>query len=168
LQMRSDTEEMTINDLRDQAGTPHVLFEALHKEYRFTVDICAVRHNAKLPTYVTPEQDALSGIGSWVGERVWCNPPFRDIPPWLDMAWRPELVAYLLPVRSDRLWWQAWKGYSECHYFVGEKPHRRPQFVPPPGVKYSSNPMSLCLFLFGVGVKPGLECYRSGLTGERI
>jgi hypothetical protein len=152
--------------LRNEAGTPWEVFETLHREYRFTIDICATAENAKLPRYLTIEDDALTT--DWSGERVWCNPPYRDIPPWLFHATEPELVAYLLPVRSDRRWWRAVKPRFECHYFEGEKPHRRMEFIPPPGIVYSSNPMCMCLLLFGEGTTPGLECFRSGLTGERL
>jgi len=80
----------------------------------------------------------------------------------------PTFIAYLLPVRADRLWWKEHKPLAEVHYFVGEKPHRRLQFEAPPGVKYSSNPDSNVLLLFGEGAVPGLEVWRSGLTGERL
>lgn len=23
----------------------------------------------------------------WTGERIWCNPPFSDIAPWIRKAW---------------------------------------------------------------------------------
>ncbi len=154
------------SELRNEAGTPQHIFDVLHQEYRFTVDACASEHNAKLPAYLTQEDDALST--SWEVERVWCNPPFNDIYAWLEHHHEPAFVAYLLPVRSDRLWWKFRKPWGECHYFVGEKPHQRIQFVAPPGVKYSSNPGSNCLFLFGEGCTPGLEVWRSGRTGERL
>lgn len=151
---------------RQEAGTPRHIFEVLHAEYGFTIDVCASDLNHKLPTYLTREDDCLSC--SWAGERAWCNPTFDNIPPFLAHAEEPELVCYLLPVRADREWWRRWKPLAECHYFIGEKPHKRLQFEPPPGVEYSSNSMSNCLFLFGDGTTPGLELYRSGLTGERL
>lgn len=46
----------------------------------------------------------------WEG-RVWCNPPYSDIAPWVVKAWRaaPEcdVIAMLLPAnRTDQPWWQ--------------------------------------------------------------
>lgn len=50
----------------------------------------------------------------WFG-RVWCNPPFSDIEPWVEKAWTemahrpagPVLVAMLLPAsRTEQGWWQ--------------------------------------------------------------
>lgn len=155
-----------MSDLRNEAGTPQHLFDVWRREYRFDVDICAVLHNTKLPIFLTPEYDAL-GM-DWAGLRPWCNAPFRNIAPWLAHSHEPIFVAYLLPARTDRIWWQQYKPLAECHYIVGQTPHCRPQFVPPPGVKYSSNPMSLVLFLFGEGATPGQERWRSGRTGELL
>lgn len=152
--------------LRNEAGTPPDLFLTLHSEYLFTVDLCAVAHNHKLSDYLSPEDDALSLY--WGGERGWCNPPYADIPAWLAKAYEPNFIAYLLPARTGRRWWQEWKPRAECHYFVGEKPERRIQFLPPPGVKYPSNPDCNVLFLFGEGTTPGLEVWRSGRTGRRL
>ena len=155
-----------MSELRNEAGTPWEIFETLHREYRFDVDICAKEHNAKLESYFTPEDNSLSL--HWGGLRVWCNPPFASIPPWLEHAGEGIFTAYFLPARSDREWWREWKPRAECHYLIGEKPHKRPQFIPPPGITYSSNSMCLCLFLFGEGCTPGEERYRSGMTGERL
>jgi site-specific DNA-methyltransferase (adenine-specific) len=151
---------------RQEAGTPRPLFAVLHSEYGFTVDVCALPHNAKLPVYLTPEDDSLSA--SWAGERAWCNSPYDNIPAWLDHALEPIVAVYLLPVRTDREWWRRWKPLAEVHYFVGEKPHKRLQFEAPPGIKYSSNPDCNCLFCFGKGFTPTRERWRSGATGELL
>lgn len=49
---------------------------------------------------------------SWFG-RVWCNPPFSNIAPWVQKAWRAmadrdcSLVAMLLPAnRTEQPWFQ--------------------------------------------------------------
>jgi len=154
------------SELRNEAGTPRQIFETLHAEYGFTVDVCASEWNHKLVPYITKEDDAL-GM-HWGGTRAWCNNPFNDIPPWLAHANEPDFVAFLEPVRSDRIWWMRYKPLAEVHYFVGEKPHRRPQFEPPPGVTYPSNPFCIALMLFGDMATPGVEAYRCGITGERI
>jgi len=154
-------------DARQLAGTPRGLFEELHREYEFTVDVCACPFNAKLDRYVVREDNALDLSWAWPTERVFCNPPYIIIPPWLEKRHEPELAAYLLPARTDRLWWRL-KVEGECHYFVGEKPETRVQFEPPPGVEYSSNPDCSVLLLFGKGIVPGGEAWRSGKTGKRL
>lgn len=156
--------EKGVEPARQQAGTPQPIFDVLHAEYRFTIDVCACAWNAKLPRYVDRETDALTA--DWSGERAWCNNPYDDIPAWLAHALEPEIAVYLLPARTDRIWWLEWKPRAEVHWFVGQAPHRRLQFDAPPGVKYSSNPDCNALFCFGEGFEPGRERWRSGLTGE--
>lgn len=157
---------MERGELRQCAGTPKYLFRRLHEEYRFDIDICANEFNAKLPVWVGEEENSL--FYTWEGYRVWCNPPYNKIPYWLYKCQEPEFIAYLLPVRADRIWWMRFKPMAECHYFVGESPHQRVQFVPPPGIKYSANNGANVLLLFGKDTEPGKEVWRSGRTGERI
>lgn len=90
----------------DRATTPEV-FDPLHQRYGFTIDVAAEPHNAKLPRFYTPEQDGLEQ--SWAGERVWCNPPYSAIGPWVEKAneQEAELVVMLLPAnRTEQGWWQ--------------------------------------------------------------
>lgn len=90
----------------DRATTPET-FGPLHQRFRFTLDVAALSHNAKLSRYFTPEQDGLAQ--SWAGERVWCNPPYSSIEPWVEKAWTSgaDLVAMLLPAnRTEQGWWQ--------------------------------------------------------------
>jgi len=154
---------------RNEAGTPAALFRVLHEEYKFTVDVCASPHNAKLPGYWSVEDNGLAM--PWEGHRVWCNPPYRDITPWVNRGPEAELAVFLLPSRTDRFWWMRWKPLVECHYFVGEKPERRIQFVRPPGVppeEWKSNSMSNVLFVVGAEAIPGKEVWRSGIDGRRL
>lgn len=154
---------------RQEAGTPRRIFDVLHREYRFTIDVCAVEHNAKLPLFWSPADDALTR--NWGGVRAWCNPEFGDIAPWLEHALEPELACYLLPAdRTGREWWRIHKPRAEVHYFRSEgDDHCRIEYVPPPGVVYKNKcGFESCLFLFGLGMQPGLEIWRSGRTGERL
>ena len=155
-----------MSEERNEAGTPRALFDRLNAEYAFTIDVAAVAWNAKLPRYLTPADDALSC--HWRGERAYINPPFKNIPPFLAHALEPDLAVFLLPVRSDREWWRRFKPLAEVHYFVGEAPHARVQYEPPPGIKYSSNATCDCLLCFGGSFTPGRELWRSGRTGELL
>jgi phage N-6-adenine-methyltransferase len=90
----------------DRATAPEV-FDPLHERFGFTIDVAAQPHNAKLPRYFTPEDDGL--VQSWCGERVWCNPPYSHIEPWVAKAHRSnaELVVMLVPAnRTEQGWWQ--------------------------------------------------------------
>ncbi len=91
----------------DDRTTPDAEFSCFHKQYRFTIDAAASHHNARLPRYWTIADDGLSQ--SWEGERVWCNPPFSNIEPWVVKAWNSDadLVVMLLPAnRTEQTWWQ--------------------------------------------------------------
>lgn len=70
------------NDDVDDRRTPDELWLPLHDEFRFTLDAAARPWNSKTPRHCT---DGLSE--SWAGERVWCNPPFSDVRPWVEKAW---------------------------------------------------------------------------------
>lgn len=91
----------------DDRATNPALFAALHDEFNFTLDACATAQNAKLPRFVTPEQDGLKA--DWTLERVYCNPPFSNIRPWIEKAHRSNspLIVLLLPNnRCEQPWWQ--------------------------------------------------------------
>lgn len=61
--------------------------------------------------WYTIDEDGLKQ--PWIG-RVWCNPPYSDIEPWVKRAWhetsitqRASVVAMLLPCnRTEQPWWQ--------------------------------------------------------------
>jgi phage N-6-adenine-methyltransferase len=83
------------------------VFAPLHERFRFTLDVAALPHNAKLERHFTPDDNGLAQ--SWAGERVWCNPPYSSIEPWVAKAWTAaaELVVMLLPAnRTEQGWWQ--------------------------------------------------------------
>ena len=97
----------------DDRGTDPGLFVELNARFGFTIDVAAAAHNAKCDRYYDLESDGLSQ--SWYGERVWCNPPYSSIEPWLAKAWAdwgewaatPQLVVMLLPAnRTEQGWWQ--------------------------------------------------------------
>lgn len=97
----------------DDRGTEPAFFNVLNRRFRFTVDVAALPHNAKLPRYFTPEQDGLAQ--SWAGERVWCNPPYSNLDAWVSKAAHEfvvepeaELIVMLLPAnRTEQAWWQS-------------------------------------------------------------
>jgi phage N-6-adenine-methyltransferase len=106
----------------DDRALPPKDFAALNERFRFSIDVAASVENAKLPRFITAEQDALKQ--SWAGERVYCNPPYSSIEPWCEKAhseWRSvgpsptgavrippaELIVMLLPAnRTEQGWWQ--------------------------------------------------------------
>jgi phage N-6-adenine-methyltransferase len=94
-------------DTVDDRGTEPAFFDMLHRRFGFTIDVAASPENAKLPRFYTRDDDGLAQ--SWTGERVWCNPPFSNVEPWVAKARGSgaELVVMLLPAnRTEQVWWQ--------------------------------------------------------------
>lgn len=105
---RNHPQQAADPDVDDRAITP-ADFAPLAARFGFTVDAAATAHNARLPTYLTPADNALEL--PWAG-RIWCNPPYSDIGPWVAKAWVEhrrgvELIVLLLPAnRTEQKWWQ--------------------------------------------------------------
>ena len=97
-----------IDHVDDRETHPEV-FDPLNARFHLTLDAAAAPHNAKCARYFTLNENGLTQ--SWAGERVWCNPPYSDIRPWVQKAWdewpEPELIVMLLPAnRAEQAWWQ--------------------------------------------------------------
>ena len=54
--------------------TPQPFFDALHKEFNFSLHPCASTANAKAAIYFTKEQNGLAQ--DWGTHTVFCNPPY--------------------------------------------------------------------------------------------
>lgn len=70
----------------DDRVTPVEVFRPLDERFGpFTVDVAASRANAKCGRYYDRATDGLAQ--QWASERVWCNPPYSAIRPWVEKAW---------------------------------------------------------------------------------
>jgi site-specific DNA-methyltransferase (adenine-specific) len=104
-------------------ATPQALFDRLNRIFQFTLDPACTPENAKCAKYYTAKDNGLAQ--SWLGERVFLNPPYsREIVQWVAKA-REEadqgaLVVGLLPARTDTRWWHEHvQGHAEIHFFAG-------------------------------------------------
>lgn len=91
---------------RTEWGTPAAVFDALHREFAFTIDAAASADNAKCERFWTRDTDGARQ--SWRGERVFCNPPYgREIRPFVARAARGEaaVAVLLIPACVDTAWW---------------------------------------------------------------
>lgn len=91
----------------DDRALPESDFEPLQRRFEFSIDVAASADNTKLPKFFTATDNGL--LKSWKGERVYCNPPYSRIRPWVEKAWSEstELVVMLLPAnRTEQTWWQ--------------------------------------------------------------
>lgn len=88
----------------DSWATPRAFFDPLDKEFAFTVDAAASHGNAKCDRFWTPAEDGLAQ--DWAGERVWCNPPYSSIRPWIQKGayFDAEISVFLLPARVGSDW----------------------------------------------------------------
>jgi phage N-6-adenine-methyltransferase len=131
-------------------------FGPLHERFRFTIDVAAAPHNAKLSRYWTRHDDALSQ--PWAGERVWCNPPYSEIGRWVEYAWSQpaDLIVMLLPAnRTEQQWWQQWvEPYHRrrdpsftVEFLPGRMRFDRPGAVI--GPKGDRPPFGCCLLIWG-------------------
>lgn len=103
---RNHPQQRTRDDVDDRAIT-WADFIPLHVRFGFTIDAAAAPHNARLGRYWTYRDNAL--LQCWDGERIWCNPPYSNIEPWVCKAWDcgAELVVMLVPAnRTEQGWWQ--------------------------------------------------------------
>lgn len=84
------------------------------------LDVAADAESHLADTWFGIEHDGLTR--KWFG-RVWCNPPYSSIEPWVRKAWvevakgNVDVVAMLLPAtRTEQPWWQE---CVEAHRDVG-------------------------------------------------
>lgn len=92
----------------EEWSTPKDFFLKLNHEFRFTLDPCASRWNAKCRRFFTKKQNGL--LRNWSGERVFLNPPYgRFIADWKRKARKEALngalVVCLVHARTDTRWW---------------------------------------------------------------
>lgn len=108
-------------DKVDDRRTPRELFDPLNEEFEFTLDAAASADNALLGRYFDREINGLRQ--DWTRYRVWCNPPYSDIRPWVAKAHREmwmgcDLIVMLLPAnRTEQAWWQ---DFIEPHRRAGK------------------------------------------------
>lgn len=93
------------DEVDDRATDPRT-FNELDARFSFTLDVAASEANAKCERFYTLTEDGLAQ--PWAGERVWCNPPYSNIRPWVQKAHREDaLIVMLLPAnRTEQAWWQ--------------------------------------------------------------
>jgi phage N-6-adenine-methyltransferase len=102
-------------------ATPQATFDALHAEFVFEVDVCALASNAKCEHYFTPEMDGLAQ--KWTGV-CWMNPPYgREMPKWIRKAYESAqegaTVVSLLPARTDTAVWHDYCMKGEIRFIRG-------------------------------------------------
>ncbi len=90
--------------------TPAEVFDALNREFRFTLDAAASDTNHKCERYLTVEEDGLKS--DWLDNVVWINPPYgAGLVRWVAKAYeasrRGATVVALLPSSVDTKWFRS-------------------------------------------------------------
>lgn len=107
--------------------TPFLIFRNLHREFGFSMDGAATKHDTLLPRFT----DDISRQ-SWVNEKVFCNPPYSDIPSFLAKASEADLAVFLIPYRPHTTYWLRHIFTNPlCHEI--RILHRAVKFLPPAG-----------------------------------
>ncbi|HCL7891213.1 TPA: DNA methylase [Escherichia coli] len=111
----------------DDWRTPYRLFRNLHREFGFSMDGAATEHDTLLPRFT----DDISRQ-SWVSEKVFCNPPYSDIPSFLLKASEADLAVFLIPYRPHTTYWLKHIFTNPlCHEI--RILHRAVKYLPPAG-----------------------------------
>jgi phage N-6-adenine-methyltransferase len=105
----------------DVWATPQWLFDALHKEFGFTLDPCSDGTNAKCAKFYTPNENGL--LKDWKTETVFMNPPYSEVSDWMRKAYgaaqEGATVVCLIPARTDTQWWHEYAMKSEIRFIRG-------------------------------------------------
>ncbi len=129
--------------------TPDEFFSVLHREFKFTCDVAADRHNAKVKYFISRRTNALTV--SWSGT-CWMNPPYNSTRIWVEKAFqesrRGVTVVCLIPARTNTRWWHNYCMKGEVRFICG-----RLKFGDAP----HGLPLPLAVVVFGLKVKPGIR-----------
>ncbi|HCJ8623525.1 TPA: DNA methylase [Escherichia coli] len=145
--------------------TPPLLFKNLHQEFSFSMDGAATEHDALLPRFTDDIHNQ-----SWVGERVFCNPPFSMAEQFLLKAPEADVCVCLVPHRSKTTYW------LRCVYtnpFLHEirTLHRAVKYLPPAGKKgvVARSPFASCVLIYrNTPRKPKVEITQTIYCGDTM
>lgn len=160
-----------IAKLRQEWETPPDFWETINNVFRFEVDVCASRENAKVIDFFTDSRDSLSDDCRWVEvyntaihgnepvieqTRAWCNPGFSDVLPWHQKAYAEAqksssavVVVIGIPGASQE-WYKFAQTYADEIIDLSPRVH----FLAPWPLKQSSNNRESMLFVYRRKVVP--------------
>ncbi len=107
--------------MQDNWSTPQWLFDALDKEFGFTLDPCSDDNNKKCDKYFTSLDSGL--LKDWGTEIVFMNPPYSSCGDWMRKALGSSregaTVVCLVPSRTDTNWWHDYAMKGEIRFIRG-------------------------------------------------
>jgi len=149
----------------DDWRTPYRLFRNLHREFNFNLDGAATEHDALLPRFTDDIHNQ-----SWVGERVFCNPPYSDTKTFLLKAAEADLAVFLIPYRPQTIYWLE-RIFTNplCHEI--RILHRAVKYLPPAGKKgvVARSPFPSCILIYrNTPRKPKVEITQTIYCGDTM
>jgi len=150
---------------RDDWTTPPEVFEPVNEVVRFDLDACATDASvARLPQFISPEEDALTVKWSERGSRVWCNPPYgRGIKHWFKKAHQEskylEELVMLTYANTDTAYWHEFVAGSR-HVWLVVFLAPRVQFVLPGEDKRAGAPKGSALIFYSPVIRSGFIHHR--------
>lgn len=113
--------EVMFSSANDVWDTPQWLFDALNKEFGFTLDPCSNGENNKCAKHFTIHENGL--LQDWGSEVVFMNPPYSQVSDWMRKAYgaaqEGATVVCLVPSRTDTEWWHAYAMRAEIRFIKG-------------------------------------------------
>lgn len=108
---------------KDNWRTPRQIFDPLHAEFGFTLDVAANKRNTLCDEYMG---NALDPSANWshLGGACWCNPPYsrgrqaKFIEAAALWRWRGVTTVMLIPARTDT---------KAFHRYIWNKDAHRPR-----------------------------------------
>ncbi|EPC8185902.1 DNA N-6-adenine-methyltransferase [Escherichia coli] len=149
----------------DDWRTPYRLFRNLHREFSFSMDGAATKHDALLPRFTDDIHNQ-----SWVGEKVFCNPPYSDTKTFLVKASEADLAVFLIPYRPQTIYWLKHIFTNPlCHEI--RILHRAVKYLPPAGHNrlVVRSPFPSCVLIYGnTPRKPKVEVTQTIYCGDTM
>ena len=113
--------DLMFSQKTDVWSTPQWLFDALDKEFGFTLDPCSDGTNAKCERFFSVHDSGL--LKEWGAETVFMNPPYSQCKEWMrkayDSAQEGATVVCLVPARTDTEWWHRYAMKGEIRLLKG-------------------------------------------------
>lgn len=114
----------TPEEIRNLWQTPNWLFNVINKRKDFVCDIAASKTNHLVRNYLSEERSAFNfDFEEFRGRYVWCNPPYSDISPWVDLAIRNQQnhgvgTVLLIPADTSVGWFDKCRTYANSIMFI--------------------------------------------------
>ncbi len=116
-----EAENIHFSQQSDEWATPKWLYDALHKEFGFTLDPCATNGNTKCDNWYTMTENGL--LRDWGQDVVFMNPPYSEVSAWMRKAYgaaqEGAVVVCLIPARTDTAWWHDYAMKGEIRLLRG-------------------------------------------------